>query len=311
MALTYDQVSAITHALINESIADNIYASNPLFMWLFEKGKVVEDGGLHIQLPIDYKAIGAVGTFSKYSILDTTPTDNFTAAKWLWKYYYGQVIVSDTELWENSGKSQAVNLLKSKTRSAMMSLKDTLGTDAFSTNGDSSLGLNGLRQTVKASGLAGGIDSADFAGWAANIDSSTANLTLATMDTLFLNCSVGSEEPDIIVTHKNEFAKYRALLQANQRFGASEVGAGNFRYLLFNSVPMFHDSHCPGAGATKHMFMLNSNWVYLYANKNCNFKVEKIGKIPSQAVYVDRIVFGGNIATDNRRLLGAFTVLND
>ena len=85
MALTYDQVSGLTAAAFNDSSADNIYNSNPLFQHLKEKGQVIEDGGVHIQMPISYAKIGAAGTFKKYSLLDTTPTDTETAAKWAWK----------------------------------------------------------------------------------------------------------------------------------------------------------------------------------------------------------------------------------
>lgn len=307
MALTYAQVTAVTSQLFNDSVADNIHNSNPLFAYLLDKGKVVEDGGIHIQLPLDYATIGAVGTFNGYSLLDTTPTDNITAAKWTWKNYYAQMIIADTELWQNSGKSAAVNLVKAKMKSTMQSLKQSMGTDIFSTNGDSDLGFNGLRQTVKASGQAGNINTTDMSTWASDIDSSTTTLSLAAMEQQFLDASIGMDEPDIIVTEKTEFKKYWSLLQAAQRFSASEVGAGGFRYLLFNSTPVFHDSHCPDGW----MFMLNSRWLYMYVNSNANFKHEKIGKSPAQAVYVDRVVHSGNLATDNRRMHSAFSALND
>lgn len=312
MALTYDQVTGLTHALINESAADNIYTANPLFKHLLAKGKVVEDGGAHIQLPIVYATQGAVGSFSKYSLLDTNPTTDHTAAKWLWKYQYAQMIVSRSELAENSGRSQAVNLLKSKLKNAMLGLENYIGTQIFSTNSDSSQDINGLRQTVKATGQCGNIDQSDFSGWASDVDASTTSLTTATMEQAFLDASVGADSPDIIVTTKGVFKKYWDIQQALQRFGPAEAADAGFQYLLFNQVPIFWDSHCPGSGsgsADNHMFFLNSRWLYFYVHKDMNMVVEDVATPATQVVKIQRILFAANLVTDNRRMHSLMSTL--
>ena len=306
MALTYDQVSGLTHALINESSADNVYGSNPLFVHLYEKGQVVVDGGSTIKLPVSYAALGAAGTFNRYSLLDTTPTDSDSAAEYNYKFYYVHIIVSITELLRNSGKSQAVNLLKSKTRNGLGKMRDQLGTDLCGTNADSAEGLNGLITMIDSTGTVGGIATTDVAAWASDEDTSTTALSLSVMEQSFLDASVGSDEPDICVTTKAVFKKYWSLLTANQQFGPAQVGKGGFRYLLFNGIPVFHDSHM----TAKHLFFLNSRWLYLYVHKDANMKVMKIGETPSQAVHTDRILFAGNICTDNRRMFSKFTLLN-
>ena len=312
MALTYDQVSGLTHEIINESSSDVIFDSNPLLKHLLAKGKVVEGGGSKIRLPISYAKIAAVGNFTRYSLLDTNPTATESAAEWNWKYTYGQMIVSKIELAENEGKHAAVNLLKAKLRNAMLSLEDNIGTQIYSTNGDGDSGINGLRQTVKASGTCGLISSSDVATWASDIDASSATLTIALMEQAFLDASIGMDEPDIIVTTKTVFKKYYDLLQANQRFGPGETLSAGANFLLFNGRPVFHDSHCPGTPATgdNHMFFLNSRWLYFYMNKNMNMEIEKVASPASQAIMVQRILLGANLVTDNRRMHSAFTVLN-
>ena len=297
MALTYDQVSGLTHQLINESSADNIYDSNPTLRFLLSKGQVVEDGGIHIQLPIMYAKVSAAGSFKKYSLLDTTPNDTETAAKWNWKYYYGHSIVSKTELWENSGKSQAVNLLKQKTKNCLAKVRDLVATDMFSTNADSAEGFNGLRNTVDATGTAGGIAQSDFAGWASDEDS-TATMDEPVLMQNILDVTIGSDEPDFMVCTKAIYKSVWALFQANQRFGEAEVFKGGAKYLMFNGIPIFHDSHCPA----NHLFGMNSRWLYLYVHRDANWSMEKIGPSPAQAVHIDRVYFGGNLATDNRRM---------
>lgn len=312
MALPFSQISAITHPMINESIADNFFNSNPLFVHLKEVGSVVIDGGDNIQLPIFYDDTNAAGSFQNYDILDTTPNDNVNAAKYEWRREYAQVIISRHEMLRNSGKSAIKNLLKAKVKNSVMTLKNNLGTRIFSTNGDSSLAVNGLRQIVKATGAIGNVDQSDFSGWASTINSSDATLTILLMQKLFANVQLGDEVPDIAVTTKFVYNKYYDLLQSAQRFSEAKVGKGGFRYLMFNEIPIFWDSHCPGTSATgdNHLFMLNSEWLYLYIHSGDNFLVEKVGPLANQDVHIERITFTGQLATDNRRLHGAFTVLN-
>lgn len=305
MALTYNQVSGLTSDLFNESAADDIFDSNAAFVHLKEKGSVIEDGGPNIRLPIEYAKIGAAGTFKQYSILDTNPTDTLTAASFQWKYSYSQMIVSKTELWENSGKSQAVNLLKAKLKGTMSKMRDQLGTQIFSTNADSAEGMNGLRLTVSSTGTVGGIATSDFSGWAGKVSTTTA-ITISGIDSAIMNAAVGSDEPDLIVTTKAIFKKVKNLFQANQRFGEGETVKGNFKYLMVNFVPVFHDSHVP----SKHMFILNSRWLYLYVHKDVNMVLEKVPAIANQIVHIERVLFGGNLVTDNRRMHFKYSLLN-
>ena len=305
MALTYDQVSGLTHQLINESSADNIYDSNTLLRHLQSKGQVVEEGGIHIQLPIMYAKVGAAGTFKKYGLLDTTPNDTETAAKYLWKYNYGHVIVSKTELWENSGKSQAVNLLKQKTKNCLAAVRDNIGTQIFSTNDDNAEGVNGLRNTIDATGTVGGIAQSDFAGWASDEDAATAAMTVTALEQAILDASIGSDEPDLMVGTKAIWKSVFLLAEADQRFGPGDTYKMGGKYLLFSGIPIVHDSHCPA----QFLFGINSRWMYWYVHSQANFSMEKIGPSPAQAVHIDRVYSGNNLCLDNRRMFFKFTAL--
>jgi hypothetical protein len=214
---------------------------------------------------------------------------------------------------ENSGRSQAVNLLKAKVKNGIMSLEKEIATDIYSTNADADLGINGLRQMVKASGQVGHINSSDFAGWVSDIDASSATLTLALMEQSWLDASDAGEEPDIAITTKFVYKKYFDLLQANQRFGPAAVGDAGFGGgLLFNQVPIVWDKFCPGTSATgdNHLFFLNSNWLYFYVHKDMNMIQEKVAPPATQVSNITRVLLGANLATDNRRMHSAFTVLN-
>jgi hypothetical protein len=238
--------------------------------------------------------------------------DTDTAARYDWKRYYAQAIISTHELLQNSGESAVADLLKSKVRNANLKLKKTIATDLYSTNGDTAVGIAGLRQMIKASGQIGNIDTADFAGWASDIDASTATLTLATMEQAKLDASVGNEEPDLIVTTVPVYKKYWDLLQSAQRFEAESVGKGGFKYLLFDGIPIFWDRFCPGdAGSgNNHLFLINSKWLYLYIHSDDNFKVKEMPDLANQDVHIDRVTVTMALCTDQRRLHSAMTVLN-
>lgn len=313
MALTYDQVSGLTHKIITESLADNIYNSNPLFLHMKEKGRVSLSGGDSIKLPITYKAIEAAGSFSDYGLLSTLPTESETAAEYEWKRYYCNVVVSKAELLRNSGESAAVNLMRGKIRNGEMALQDALGTDIFSTNDGTGTGIAGLRQMVKATGSIGGVSQSDFANWASDVDATTSALVLSSMEQAYLDASVGMDAPDIIVTTKREFRRFWLKLQAVQRFGEGLKVSGGFQYLLFNGVPVFHDSHCPGTSnvADNHMFFLNSRWLYLFVHSDDNFSSRKIAEVAEQDIVVNKTTVTLAFATDNRRMHSAMTVLKE
>lgn len=312
MALPFTHVSAVTTPMINESIADNVFNANPLLEHLLAVGSVIEDGSHRIQLPIFNDDTNAAGSFQKYDVLDTTPNENVNACYYEWRREYAQVIISTHELLQNSGKSMMANLLKGKVKNAMQTLKKNLSTRIFSTNGDSSTAMNGLRQIVKASGAIGNVDATDFAGWASDIDASTSTLTYAAMEQSLLDASVGNEGPDIIVTSKFVYKKYKDLAQAAQRFSEGKTAKAGFKYVLFDEIPVFWDASCPGTSGAgdNHMFFLSSKWLYLYIHKDDKFKVVDVGPLANQDVFIQRITFTGQLATDNRRMHSAMTVLN-
>lgn len=311
MALSFDQVTGLTHQMISESLADNIYDSNPLLYHLKENHRIMQNGGEAIRLPLTYKKLEAAGSFENYDLLSTLPTDSETAAEYDWKRYYCNIVISRHELLKNSGESAAVNLLRGKVRNGEEAMLDAIGTDLFSTNADSAKGIVGLRTMIDSTGTVGQVSQSDFANWASDEDTSTTQLSLSVMEQNYLDASVGNDSPDLIVTTKGVFKKYWSLLQANQRFGEALKVRGGFKVLLFNDVPVFHDSHCPAAsGANKHLFFLNSRWLYLFVHSEDNFKAERIGRVAEQDVVVQQITSTLVFATDNRRMHSKMATLN-
>ena len=310
MALTYDQISGITEKFINDSVADNIYTSSPAFLHMKEKGRIVKSGQDAIKLPVLTAELGAAGSFANYDILSTLPTDNISAAEYDWKRYYVNVVVSNHELLRNKGG--AVDLLKAKVAVGEMQMKEQLADDFFSTNADSDKGIVGLRTLVKASGTVGEISSSDMATWVSDVDAATSALSISALEQSILDATVGSWRPDLIVTTKGVYKKVHGLAHAAQQFGSQKVAKLGFEGFLFDGIPLFWDSKCPGSGAStadNHLFALNSKYLYLFVHEDDNFKSSRIPRIAQQDIVVVQMTATLALATDNRRMHSLMSVL--
>ena len=311
MALPYDQISAMTKALIDDSAADNFFDSNPLFYWLKEKGQVIFDGGTHIQEPIVYDDVDAAGSFSNYDILDTTPNEQHTAAKADLKRYYVNIVISRHELLRASGKEAVINLLDSKVQVGNMTLAQKISTDLHSDNADAAAGITGLQTIVAGSGTAHNISSSDASVWASQMDSATTALTLKAMDDLWELLAVGNDAPKMIVTSRKVLSKFKSLLVTNQRFGEAEKVSGGFRAVMFNDAPVFADPNTKETSSTAHhMYFLNPSWLKLYVHKDDNFTSVPFPVTPNQDVTGSRITASLQLLCNNRRMQGAFTAIN-
>ena len=313
MALPFStQVEATTLNLLESGAEDNIYDSASLFYHLRETGQITAARGSQIQSVITYQKLAAGGSYQGADILSTQPTDTDTAAVANWKLYYVHVVITKHDVLRNSGDEAVVDLIQTKTKNAHLKMADLISTDLFSTNGDSATGVTGLRNLISASTTHHSIAPADFSNWIADTDTSTSAIALSSVETHYLNATIGSDNPDIAVTTKPVYRKIWALLQANQRFGGEQTAAGGFKYILFNDIPLFHDSHCPGTGAgtaDSWLFLLNSRHMNMYVHKDDNFTVEKIPPPANQAIRIWRLGATCNFLFRNRRMFSGMSVL--
>ena len=86
---------------------------------------------------------------------------------------------------------------------------------------------------------------------------------------------------------------------------SDEVAKAGFQSLMFNGIPVVHDSHCPA----NHMFMLNLDHLSLFYHPKRDMKFEPFQKPINQQVKVSRILWMGALGSTNNRLHGALTAL--
>lgn len=298
MALTYDQVTAITQKKFIPKMVDNIFDSNPLLQRAREKGWYDKiDGGERIVCPLMYAQTTASGWYAGAQTLDVSDNQNISAAEYVWKQLYANVTIRRDEELKNSGDSQILSLVKNKVKGAEKTLADALGTGIYSDGTDANA-IVGLRDIVAVDQTVGGISQSSNSWWQGKVDSSSTVLSLAVMQTLRNQATIDNESPTVCVATRTIYDLYFSLLQPQQRFQDPKTADGGFQNLLFCGIPMIADSHCPAS----HLFMLNEKHLYLWAHKDEDMKMDEFRKPINQNVKVAQINFMGAMGSDNNRL---------
>lgn len=304
MALTYDQISAITEKKFIPKLHDNIFDSNPLLSRLKKKSYEKVEGGTSIMVPLNYAVTTASGWYSGADTLSTTDNDVITAAEYSWKQLYANISVTGLDERKNSGDRAILKLVKEKTKIAEKTMMDKLGTGIYS-DGTDTKSIVGLRDIVATNQTVGGISQTTYSWWAAQVDSSTTTLTIAAMQARYNLATVNNDHPTVIACTRSIFNSYYALLQPQQRFQDSETAKGGFQNLMFNGAPVVADSYAPAS----HMLFLNENYLHLFAHSDCDMKFEPFQKPINQDVKVAKVLWMGALGSSNNRLQAGLTAI--
>jgi hypothetical protein len=298
MALTYDQITAITEKKFIPKLVDNIFNANVLLKRLKAQEKP-QSGGDKILQPLNYAQATASGWFQGAETLSTTDNDSISSAEYEWKQLYANISVTRRDELRNMGDAAIIGFVKSKVEIAEKTIRDKLSTGLYNDGSDSKQ-VQGLRLALSTTSTLGGISGSTYSWWNAQVDSSTTTLTLSAMQSMYGDCGEGSDYPDLIVGDQDMFDRYHALLTPQQRFASEDEARGGFKSLLFNGVPVVVDASCSAGD----MFFLNLKYMDLMPHKDENFRLEPFVKPINQSVKVAKVYWMGALAYSNRRRLG-------
>lgn len=304
MPLTWDQVSGITEKKFVKKMYDNIFDSNPLLQRMKKKSYEKLDGGTSIMVPLNYAQTTASGWYTGADSLSTADNENITAAEYAWKQLYANMTITRLDELKNSGDAQKVSLVKSKTQIAEKTMLDLLGTGMYNA-GSTTNAIVGLRAIVATSNTIGGISQSTNSWWAGQVDSTTTTFSISALQTVFNNCTIDSDVPTVVMGTRANYNRYYAQLQPQQRFMDSESAKGGFSSLMFNGVPFLADSHCPA----NYIFVLNENYLHLFAHKDEDMRFEPFQKPENQNVRIGKIYWMGALGSSNNRLHGVLSAV--
>lgn len=308
----YDALLSTTIANYRDTFADDLSKSFFLLYWLTTQDRQIEeDGGESIVVPLMYGKNQTVRSYDGYEVLDTTPQEGLTAAKYPWKQVAGSISISRKEERQNSGDSRIINLLDSKVQQAQISMRDSLNGMAYGDGtGNSSKDIFGLQLLVEngaAWGNLAGIDRSDALNtfwrnqWIGTVGAfgNTVNSNgMTKMRTLYNSTSRGNEHPDFGVTTQTIFESFESCQVNNQRFVDSRIADANFELLKFKGMILGYDEQCTSTAADA-LYMLNSKYLAWVVDKETNLITTDFVRPENQDAKVCQILLMANMVASN------------
>ena len=253
--------------------------------------------------------------YSGYEAINYQTKELFSAAEYNMKLCAVPVGISGEEQLMNSGRERMINLFEKRIANAEKTMKNRMAAaiygDGTGSSGKTISGLQLLVSDDPTSGTVGGINRATSGNefWRNQAATAQSALTSDTirpaMDNLYLKCCRNTDKPDLIVADDTMYTLYEQSLTPLQRFTDPKVAEAGFTSLKFKGADVIFDGGQGGACPTKHMYFLNTDYIYLRPHKDRNMKV--IGgdrmAINQDALY--RIIgWAGNLTMSNASLQG-------
>lgn len=332
----YDALFTTTLRHYIKQMRDNVFGDIPAFAWLdAKKRKKLVDGGLEIIQPLMYGKSTASGWYSKYGLLDTTPQEGISAARYLWKQLYASIAISRKEERQNSGEHRLLGLLDSKIMQAEKTLREKVSLalfagfagapegyeDKFEDADDPLTSLAtfvphniGDGSSAPTVGTVGHIAGATYDFWAAQTHKITTtnaadpDLLGGAMAHLYHLCNDGGSQIDLILSDLASYEYYEKSLMSLERFTNTMAGDLGFTNITFKNATMIFDQHHKGvvtAGTEDAgMFFLNSDYLNLVVDKATDFIHTPFYRPPQQDARVSQILWMGNLTCSRRASQG-------
>lgn len=307
----------ITTTLRNRSgeLADNVSKGNALLARLKEKGGWKPATGRTIVQELDYAENGTFMYYSGGEQLNIAASDVLSAAEFDWKQAACAVVATGLEIdVQNVGKEAVIDLLEGRIKNAQRTMRNNICNGMYSDGtGTGSKQIGGLQLLVAdapTTGTVGGIDRASFSFWQNQVyDSSSDGGTAATsaliqgyMNAMYLECTRGTDKPDLIMADSVYYKLFWASLQAIQRITDSKMAEAGFQSVKFAGADVVYEDNT-GMPAS-HMYFLNTDYLFLrYAPKRLFKPLDKVQSINQDAM-VQLITFAGNMTCSNCSVQG-------
>ena len=302
----FDEILSTTLKNYVPKLTDNIFSARPLF-YALTNGQTIRrvSGGAKIVVPVIYGTNSTAGSYSGTDTISVTAQTGISAAEYDWKQYAATVTINGIEEAKNNGEAQIIDLLEGKIFQTQETIIENMNTMLFGNGtGNSSKDWLGLSALVGSTGSPGGIDAtdADNSWWRSAVtNQGSAAITIASMATLYNNCSVGNDQPTIIITGQNQYEAYEALLTDQIRYTDTDMADSGFQNLLFKGAPITFDGTLAGEGK---LYMLNTKYLQLVAHSDVWFKPTPFVRPTNQDAVFSQLLCYGELTPSNRARQG-------
>ena len=319
MALTFDEINAITNALYLPKFPQLVFDRNIIMNRLWKKGSKPSSGEF-IKQPVMYKATKG-GAYSPYEVFDVSAEDQITAARFDWKYYEVPITLSRDDILKNDGPEGVKKLMDAKMKLAGMKMSDDIATDLWDgTTSDSSKNITSI--ALMCDDNAGTLTSGNGAQygnitrtdmlvgsrytWDAKITSAgAADLDYdgdfsGWMNTTYMSAVDGDIHPTIAIAHNDWLDRFWKDARPDQRFLDKSMLAMGWVSMSFNGIPFVADLHLPAYTATdanNRIYFLNEEFLDFVSHSKENMRFEPFAKPIDQNVSVAHVYWAGNMTT--------------
>lgn len=303
----------VTTSLRNHSkaLVDNVTTHNGLLRKLKENGNIkTKSGGYEIVFPLEYTTNSTYQRYSGYDQLNVAASDVFTAAKYDWAQVAIHVTASGRELRMNNGPEQMIDLSKARIKNAMNTAANNFSIDMYGSGAlTNQIGGLGLIVTSDGTGTVGGINSGTYTWWANQFFENTGTGLTTTyiqssMNTLWLKCTRGLDQTDLIVMSNDMYAVFEASLQTLQRYTTANMAELGFSSLKYKKADVIFDSNTNFSTTAEVGYFLNTKYLYVVQHSEAQWTQDD-DKVPvNQDAVVIPMYWMGNVVCTNRSLQG-------
>lgn len=313
-------------------VVDTVLNSNVLFQRIVRAAK--KWSGRTLRVPVKVSKNGTGTSFRGFDTFSTAATDNRQFMEYTPSFYQITCALPGDELSVADTDAKILDLMKLTIQSDTEDMADDLGTifyaDGTGNGSKDPLGLAALVDDGTSVATIGGLSRATYVTLKGTV-TAQATLTLAAVDTLWINVTSGAQKPTAIYTTEAVFNYYGQLLRPQERI-TKDVGTvkglsggTGFTALYYNGKPILMDEKC-----TSGTFqMLNEDYLDFHAlpykfAKPVAYKSQIEGNdyeapiglgfswsdwiIPANsASVVGHVYFGGQFITTNPKRHGKLT----
>lgn len=280
MPLTFTEeindVWATTLRHIRPTIADAFFSSRALFVRLYQRNRIMIDGGREIVQNI-LKDAPPGGSHGRGDELDISKRDVLASLRFPWKHYYAAVTEDAQDHIENAGAAQIADLARIRLEAARHRIEDDVGGDLYGQGtANSSKVLTGLRAAFDNGDTVasyGGITRATTGVGSlirGTVSTTGGAVTLPHLTTQLMAATRGTAKPDLIVTTRTLWGALHDSIQPQQRFiskAGEQMAEAGFDVLSWQGADIVHDDKCPSG----EMYFCNTSTLYLAIHATRNF----------------------------------------
>lgn len=314
-------------------VVDTVLNSNVMFQRVVRAAKKWNGRTLRVPVKVSKNVTGT--SFRGFDTFSVAATDNRQFMEFTPSFYQITCALPGDELSVADTEDKVLDLMKLTIQSDTEDMADDLGTifyaDGTGNGSKDPLGLGALVDDGSSVATIGGLSRSTYTTLQGTVTASSGTLTLAKVDTLWINVTSGAQKPTAFYTTEAVFNFYGQLLRPQERINKDVgtikglSGGTGFTALAYNGKPVLMDEKCT-SGA---LIALNEDYIDWYALPYYNAKAvayksqiegndydAPIGLgfswsdwiIPANsASVVGHVYFGGQFITTNPKRHGKLT----